>query len=112
MTTGTTPIICTETNASHEYSNETYEVMCQYDAVAFNRPDQSAAIATLATEEDAEWWHEYERVTEECEAAAEEQGVDMGDVAEWLGVDWDDLGDSIDKIADELGVRQMFATEA
>lgn len=40
MTTGTTPIICTETNASHEYSNETYEVMCRYDAVAFNRPDQ------------------------------------------------------------------------
>lgn len=40
MTTGTTPIICTETNASHEYSNETYEVMCRYDAVAFNRTDQ------------------------------------------------------------------------
>lgn len=104
-----TAIICAETNAAHEYSNETYEVMCQYDALTFLGSDQ---IPTIPTEEDTEWWHEYERVNDECEEVAEERGIDMGDVAEGLGVDWDDLGAAMDEIAAELGVRQMFATEA
>lgn len=102
-------IICTETDAAHEYWITTYETMCQYDAVTFGGPDK---LPALATEDDAEWRHEYERVFDECEVAAEDQGVDMGDVAEWLGVDWSDLGAAMDKIAEYMGVRGMFATEA
>lgn len=102
-----TSIICTETSATHDYDSATYETMCQYGVLIFLGRDQMPA---LPTEGDAEWWHEYERVAEDCEEAAEEQGVDMGDVAERLGVDWSDLGAAMDKIAEALGVQEMFAT--
>lgn len=109
-TTGTTSIICTETHAIHAYSNETYEVMCQYDALQFAGRD---GVATIATEDDAEWWHEYERVCEECEKAAENRDLDMWDFAEYvLFVDWFDLSAAMSKIADALGVRGMFIPEA
>jgi|InofroStandDraft_1065614.scaffolds.fasta_scaffold00857_19 hypothetical protein len=102
-------ILCTESNHHHEYTRETYDIMCMYDAIdCRNDP----LFDTIPTEEDAEWWHEYERVNKECEMAAEEQGIDICHDAEfvWL-VDWSDLGAAMDKIAKELGVRQMFVPD-
>lgn len=103
-----TTVICTETEAkaSHEYKDSTYEAMCRYHGLTFEGPEK---VPTLATEDDAEWWQEYERVAEECQKAADERGVAMGDLADELGADWSDPGFAIDEIAEELGVLRMFS---
>lgn len=104
-------ILCTETGHKHEYTRETYDTMCQYDVIIVRGNPLYGFIDTIATDEYAKWWHEYERVMDNCQMAADDKGLTVEDVANGLDLDFSDLGADMDKIAEWLDVRPMFEEE-
>ena len=94
-------VLCIDSNTLYEYEDSTYNDMCMAGVLTFDGPEHTP---TLPTEDDVKWWYHYERAVERIVDAAIAQGVTVTDVADELGIVWDDLEESVNKLATYFGV--------